>query len=75
MRGFSLFLIAVGAIMTFALNFFMEEVDLKMVGIILMIVGAVGLIFGMVRGSSTRVERQVSSDGQAVAEDRRTTGL
>jgi len=75
MRGFSLFLIAVGAIMTFALNFFMEEVDLKMVGIILMIVGAVGLIFSMVRGSSTRVERQVSSDGQAVAEDRRTTGL
>jgi len=75
MRGFSLFLIAVGAIMTFALNLFMEEVDLKVVGIILMIVGAVGVIFSMMRGSSTRVERQVSADGQAVAEDRRTTGL
>lgn len=75
MRGFSLFILAVGAILTFAVNVFVEGVDLVAVGVILMIVGALGLILGLVRSSSTRVERQVSSDGGAVVEDRRTTGI
>ena len=74
MRGFSLLLIAVGAILTFALNVFVEEVDLRMVGVILMVVGGIGLIFGLVRGSSTTVKREVSDDGRSVVEDRRSTG-
>jgi hypothetical protein len=75
MRGFSLFLIAAGAILTFAVNVLVEGVDLRMVGVILMVVGAIGLIFGLVRGSATRVSRQVSADGREVVEDRRTTGV
>lgn len=75
MRGFSLFLIAVGAILTFAVNVLVEGVDLRAVGVILMVVGAIGLIFGLIRGSSTRVSREVSDDGRAVVEDRRTTGI
>lgn len=42
---------------------------------ILMVVGAGGLVLGLVRGSSTSVKREVSSDGRAVVEDRRTTRL
>ena len=42
--GASVFLIAVGAVMTFALDASMEGIDLDTVGIILMIVGALGLL-------------------------------
>lgn len=76
MRTFSLLLIAIGAILTFAVNFFVEGVDLVAVGVILMIVGAIGLAVGFARGSlSTRVERQVSDDGRSVVENRRTSSV
>ena len=42
--GFSLFLIAVGAILAFAVNVAVSEVDLYTVGIILMVVGIVGAL-------------------------------
>ena len=42
--GASLFLIAAGAILTFALNLHVGGVDLDVVGWILMVVGALGLI-------------------------------
>ena len=42
--GFSLFLIAVGAILAFAVNVSISEVNLYTVGIILMIVGIVGAV-------------------------------
>ena len=45
--GTSLFLIAVGAILRFAVNDSIESVDLSVVGLILMIVGAVGLAIGL----------------------------
>ena len=45
--GTSLFLIAVGAILRFAVNDSIESVDLSVVGLILMIVGAVGLVIGL----------------------------
>ena len=41
--GVAVFLIAVGAILTFALETEVSGVDLDTVGIILMIVGAIGL--------------------------------
>jgi len=43
--GASVFLIAVGAILTFALNARVGFLDLDVVGWILMIVGVLGLIF------------------------------
>ena len=42
--GFSLFLIAVGAILAFAVNVSVSEVDLYTVSIILMVVGIVGAL-------------------------------
>ena len=72
MRAFSLFLVAVGAILTFAVTVFVDGVDLKMVGIILMVVGAVGFLAGMVRGAGgTSTRREVSADGRTLVEDSR----
>jgi hypothetical protein len=45
--GSSLFLIAVGAILKFAVTAHVAGVDLQVVGVILMIVGAVGLVLGL----------------------------
>jgi hypothetical protein len=45
--GTSLFLIAVGAILRFAVQDSIESVDLTTVGLILMIVGVVGLVIGL----------------------------
>lgn len=49
--GISVFLLAVGAILTFAFERTVEGVDLDTVGIILMVVGFVGLLFsGLIFG-------------------------
>ncbi len=45
--GSSLFLIAVGAILKFAVTAQVAGIDLQVVGVILMIVGAVGLALGL----------------------------
>jgi hypothetical protein len=45
--GISIFLIAVGAILTFAVEAVAEGVNLDTVGIILMVVGALGLLVSM----------------------------
>jgi hypothetical protein len=45
--GISVFLIAVGAIITFALNVAVSGVDLATVGVILMIVGGIGLVWSL----------------------------
>ena len=42
--GASIFLIAVGAILRFATHFHVKGLDLRTVGLILMIAGAVGLV-------------------------------
>ena len=42
--GISVFLLAVGAILTFAVDVTTEGIDLDTVGVILMIVGALGLL-------------------------------
>lgn len=50
--GISVFLLAVGAILTFALDTAVSGIDLDTVGIILMVVGAVGLLAAMMFASS-----------------------
>lgn len=50
--GVSVFLIAVGAILNFAITWTTEGVDLDTVGVILMIVGAIGLLMSMLFWSS-----------------------
>jgi hypothetical protein len=67
--GVSLILIAVGAILTWAVNATVSGLDINTVGVILMIVGAIGLVlslvfwssWGGVGGSSRR--RTVIDDG------------
>lgn len=46
--GASIFLIVVGAILTFAINADVPNIDLGVVGVILMIGGAVGLLVTLV---------------------------
>jgi hypothetical protein len=45
--GTSLFLIAVGAILKFAVTLNVAGVDLHTIGVILMVVGGVGLLIGL----------------------------
>lgn len=61
--GVSIFLLAIGAILTFAVNTSISGLDINVVGIILMICGAIGLlltmlVFGRDRGSDTVVTRE-----------------
>ena len=46
--GFSIFLIAVGAILKFAVTYTLAGIDLQVVGVILMVAGVLGLILGLV---------------------------
>lgn len=63
--GTSLFLLAVGAILKFAVTLTLAGIDLEVVGVILMVVGGLGLllsIFMMSQRRSTRVERGYYDD-------------
>ena len=67
--GVSIFLIAVGAILAFAVEYDINGLDIAVVGFILMIVGLIGLImtafiFGPRRSAAGR--------GDTVVEERRT---
>jgi Flp pilus assembly protein protease CpaA len=55
--GGSLFLIAVGAILAFAVTAEVAGVDLQTVGWILIVVGVVGLILGLFMMNRGRSER------------------
>lgn len=52
--GGSLFLIAVGAILRFAVTAEFSGIELQTVGTILMVVGAIGLVLGLVLYSRAR---------------------
>jgi hypothetical protein len=58
--GGSLFLVALGAILYWAVNVEAEGFNLNMIGLILMIVGAIGLILTLMLTAS--VERTERSD-------------
>lgn len=62
--GGSLFLIAVGAIVKFAVTDKVHGIDLPVVGVILMIVGAVVLLFELTMFASRR--RTVVTRGRGV---------
>ncbi len=70
--GFSVFLIAVGAILTFALHKTVSGIDIRTVGVILMIAGAVGLaitaaVYGP-RNRSTLVHERTVTGRPTVAD-------
>ncbi|HEY3239912.1 MAG TPA: DUF6458 family protein [Acidimicrobiia bacterium] len=50
--GVSIFLLAIGAILAFAVDVTTEGVNLDTVGVILMIVGGIGLLFSLLFWSS-----------------------
>lgn len=50
--GTSIFLIAIGAILAFAINVETEGVNLNTIGLILLIVGAIGAVLSMIFWSS-----------------------
>lgn len=62
--GASLILIAIGAILRFAVSDQVNGVDLQTIGVILMIVGAVGLIISLI-WMSTRRRTDVIERGPA----------
>lgn len=59
--GISVFLIAVGAVLTFALDVSVSGVDLDMVGVIMMVAGVLGLVVDLVIFAPRR--RHVADDG------------
>jgi hypothetical protein len=50
--GVSLFLIAIGAILTWAVNATVSGLEVQTIGVILMIVGAIGLLLSLLFWSS-----------------------
>jgi hypothetical protein len=66
--GSSIFLIAVGAILTFAVDATVQGIDIATVGIILMVAGVLGLLVSLLwldRATAPRAETRV-------VEERRT---
>jgi hypothetical protein len=79
MGALSVLLIAAGAVLAFAVKTVSNDVDLTTVGVILMIVGGIGLIASLMRGtmlgfSSTR-ETRVLDDGRTVVEREHSAGF
>ena len=68
--GVSVFLIAVGAILTFALNVAVSGVNLDTVGVILMVVGGIGLLWSLFVVANSRRDGYVTD--APVVESRRT---
>ncbi len=68
--GVSIFLLAVGAILTFALNTTVSGIDLDTVGVILMIVGIIGLVTSMMFWNSWGGFRRGGTTDRVVVRDR-----
>jgi hypothetical protein len=56
--GVSVFLLAIGAILAFAIEVEAEGLNLNTIGVILMVVGAIGLLFSMLFWSSFAAGRR-----------------
>jgi membrane protein implicated in regulation of membrane protease activity len=76
--GASLFLLAVGAILAFAVDAEVAGLDIDTIGVILMIVGVIGLLFSIVwmsrsrtASSRTVVREEEPREGRVVREERR----
>jgi hypothetical protein len=73
--GVSIFFIAVGAILTFAVDATAQGIDINTVGVILMVVGAIGLLMSLFvidswRGGYRGETVVRSAPGPAVREER-----
>jgi hypothetical protein len=66
--GGSIALIVLGAILAFAVELDVAGININMVGLILMIGGAIGMVIGLVAYSRSRVVRTRPAD--RVVEDR-----
>ncbi len=79
--AFGIVLTIAGAVLTFAIDTQVENVDLAMIGWILMAGGVVSVVAGAIRGASFmsmgkqkfQHERHVSNDGQHVVEETRSS--
>jgi beta-lactamase regulating signal transducer with metallopeptidase domain len=60
--GTSLFLIAVGAILRYAVDATVEGLELQTAGLILMVIGVVGLVIGLFMLTQARRDRVVVDD-------------
>ncbi len=68
--GVSIFLIAIGAILAFAVNVTIEGIDLDTVGVILMIAGGLGLVISLLFWSSVAPFGSRTADRTVVREER-----
>ncbi|MEW1956858.1 DUF6458 family protein [Kineococcus sp. NPDC059986] len=73
--GTSIFLLAVGAILTFAVTVSLAGVDLQTVGVILMVIGVLGIVleFAMFRPRTQRTTSVTSADPVSGTTRRETT--
>jgi membrane-bound ClpP family serine protease len=68
--GASIFLIAVGAILMYAVDVTVSGIEIQTIGLILMIAGVVGLLIGLFLLASTDRRRGVVVDDRPVYDDR-----
>jgi hypothetical protein len=68
--GASIFLIAVGAILMYAVDVTVSGIEIQTIGLILMIAGAVGLLISLFLLASTSRRRDVVYDDRDVVRDR-----
>ena len=61
-----IFLLAVGAILAFAVDATLSGVDVNAVGVILMVVGAIGLVWGLLAASTIGPWRRADVPGERV---------
>lgn len=71
--GASLLLIAIGAILKFAVTATVSGVDLPTIGVVLMVVGAVGLVLGLVLTTRRQRTDVISHDVTPPGSARRST--
>lgn len=69
--GVSVFLLAVGAVLNWAVTGDVQGVDLDVVGIILMVAGGVGLLWALIASSAAPWRREaVVEEGERVVRHR-----
>ena len=72
--GLSILLLAVGALLTFAVNAVVPHVDIVTAGVVLMVVGAVGLIMSLtIWGPRRRSIDPYAGSDRTVVRDRMST--
>ncbi len=66
--GGGIALIIIGAILTYAVDFDIQGLDIGVIGVILMIGGAIGLVFGLIWAASARRRAVVDYPAGTVVE-------